>query len=497
VKQSQRIVKNAIFGIGGSAVGGLIYLATVLKIARSVSVTEFGKYSFVLAFAMFVSNVADSGLPRMLTRAVARDREELLPVAGATFSLIWILSGAVCLLVCIVAPFLHFGTDVKIAMVGMSLATLAAFHGSGYGAILRAYEDNELVQTGFVLHKLSLFVFVYLALKLNLTLFGFVAAHLITNILLWAFYEVLVSRMYARISLRFDIALWKKLLLDALPLGGSVMLRQLALQMDVLVLTWLSNLTVVGLFSGPYRISTALRIVPQALSTPLFPLFSRTAHSSKERFTEVYQLSVKFFLIVSIPIAVFFVSWSGPILRTALGRKYLPAIPAMQLLGIGLVPFFLSTLFQYLFAALGEQKRFFVSTCTTSILRLVLLVTLIPTLGLIGPPIAFLCSEILVVGIWVLQLHRLGFSSRFLHISWRPLVSGAIMCVLLFTCSETTPPTQRGAIAIVAMLLYGGLLFVLRAFTPEEISHVREGISFIAPFVQTWSKRLTRARKID
>ena len=42
------------------------------------------------------------------------------------------------------------------------------------------------------------------------------------------------------------------------------------------------------------------------------------------------------------------------------------------------------------------------------------------------------------------------------------------------------------------MLLYGSLLFVLRAFTPEEISHVREGISFIAPFVETWSKRFTR-----
>ena len=492
MKQSQRIVKNAIFGIGGSAIGGLIYLATIVKIARSVSVTEFGKYSFVLAFAMFVSNVADCGLPRILTRAVARDREELLPVAGATFSLIWVLSGAMCLLVCVVAPFLHFVSDVKIAMVGMSFATLAAFHGSGYGAILRAYEDNELVQTGFVLHKVSLFVFVYLALKLNLSLFGFVAAHLITNIALWVFYKLLVARMYAKIPLRFDVVLWKELLLDALPLGGSVMLRQVALQMDVLVLTWLSNLTIVGLFSGPYRISTALRIIPQALSTPLFPLFSRTAHHSKERFTEVYQLSVKFFLLVSIPIAAFFISWSGPILRTALGRKYLPAIPAMQLLGIGLIPFFLSTLFQYLFAALGEQKRFFFSTCTSSALRLLLLITLIPTLGLIGPPIAFLCSEMTVVGIWVVQLHRLGFPVRFLQISWRPLVSGAVMCVLLFTFRETASPALRGGIAIAAMLLYGGLLFVSRALTSEEISHVREGISFISPFIEAWSKRLRR-----
>jgi O-antigen/teichoic acid export membrane protein len=497
MKQSQRIVKNAIFGIGGSAIGGLIYLATVLKIARSVSVTEFGKYSFVLAFAMFVSNVADSGLPRMLTRAVARDREELLPVAGATFSLIWVLSGVMCLLVCLVAAFLHFGTDVKIAMVGMSFATLAAFHGSGYGAILRAYEDNELVQVGFVLHKLFLFVFVYIALSLNFALFGIVAAHLITNVLLWVFYELLVSHMYAKIPLRFDTGLWKKLLLDSVPLGGSVMLRQLTLQMDVLILTWLSNLTIVGLFSGPYRISMALRIIPQALSTPLFPLFSRTAHSSKERFTEVYRLSVKFFLIVSIPIAAFFVSWSGPILKAALGRKYLPAIPAMQLLGIGLIPFFLSTLFQYLFAALNEQKRFFISTCTSAMLRLVLLVTLIPTLGLIGPPVAFLCSEMLVVGLWVLQLHRLGFSFELWHTIWRPLVGGAIMCVLLFTFNEGFGTIARGGIAIGAMVLYGGLLFVFRTFTPEEISHVREGIGFIGPFVKTWSKRLIRSRAID
>ena len=270
------------------------------------------------------------------------------------------------------------------------------------------------------------------------------------------------------------------------------MLRQVALQMDVLVLTWLSNLTIVGLFSGPYRISTALRIIPQALSTPLFPLFSRTAHYSKERFTKVYQLSVKFFLLVSIPIAAFFISWSGPILRTALGRKYLPAIPAMQLLGIGLIPFFLSTLFPYLFAALGEQKRFFFSTCTSSALRLLLLITLIPTLGLIGPPIAFLCSEMTVVGIWVVQLHRLGFPVRFLQISWRPLVSGAVMCVLLFIFRETSSPALRGGIAIAAMLLYGTLLFVSRALTSEEISHVREGISFISPFIEAWSKRLRR-----
>src|SRR5207237_1642787 len=91
----------------------LLSPTTSLTIDDSVSVADFGKYSFVLAFAMFMSNVADSGLPRMVIREIARDRERLVPVVGAAASLIWVISGIMCVLVALVVPFLHLGTDVK------------------------------------------------------------------------------------------------------------------------------------------------------------------------------------------------------------------------------------------------------------------------------------------------------------------------------------------------------------------------------------------------
>jgi O-antigen/teichoic acid export membrane protein len=234
MKQSQRIVKNAFFGIGGSLIGGLVYLATILIIARAVSVREFGEYSFVLAFAMFVNNIADSGLPRMLIREVAKDREGFVPVAGATFSLIWVISGVMCFLVCLVVPFLRFGADVKVSAIVMSFATMATFHAAGYSAVLRAFEDNELVHFGFVLHKVLLFGFVFLSIKLHFGLLGFVVAHLIASVLLWNLNHLMVSRFCARVPLDFSVPVWKELILSSLPLGGGVMLRQLALQLDVL-----------------------------------------------------------------------------------------------------------------------------------------------------------------------------------------------------------------------------------------------------------------------
>jgi len=490
MKQSQRIVKNAFFGIGGSVIGGLVFLATVLIIAHAVSVREFGKYSFVLAFAMLVNNVADSGLPRMLVREVAKDREGFVPIAGATFSLIWVISGAMCLLVCLIVSFLHFGTDVKISVIVMSFATLATFHGAGYAAVLRAFEDNELVHFGFVLHKVFLFGFVYLSIKLHFELLGFVVAHLIASVFLWNFYHLMVSRFCARVPLYFNIPLWKMLVRSSLPLGGGVMLRQLAFQLDILVLTWMTNLTAVGLFSGPYRISMALRIIPQTLSIPLFPLYSRTAHLSPTRFEEVYRMSLKFFLLISIPVASFFMAWSEPILKIALGPKYLPAIPAMQLLGLGLIPFFLSTLFQYLFAALDEQKRFLASTCVGSGLRLLLLFLLIPSFGFIGPAIAFLCAETVIVSIWIFQLAQLGFAAHIASTMWRPFLAGVIMCAILFLGHETQLIITRIGIAALAIGAYLLVLFALRTFSSKEIHHVREGIGFVSPFIESWTKKL-------
>ena len=489
MKQSQRIVKNAVFGILASLISGLVYLATVMIIAHKVSVVEFGKYSFVLAFAIFFQLVADAGLPRMMIREIAKNPEGFAPLVGAAVSLIWLVSGAVCLLVALIVPFLHFGMDVKVSALVMSFATLATFHAAGYSAVLRAFEDNELNYLGYVLHKILLLGLILLAIRFQTGLVGFVSAHLVSNLLLWYFYHIVVSHLYSRISLRIDVPLWKSLIVAALPMGGGVMLRQLALQLDILILTWMTNLTTVGLFSGPYRISMALRVIPQTLSLPLYPLYSRTAHLSPERFREAYQWSMKFFALISIPFAAFFVAWSKPILRLALGDKFLPALPAMQLLGLGLVPFFLSTLFQYLFAALDQQRRFLISTCVGSALRILLLIILIPTFGFVGPAIAFVCAETVIVGIWMFQLTRLGFPANLGNVIWRPLAAGLAMAFILLAVQES-PLLWQLCVGAFSLLLYGVILIALKTFSIEEIRHAREGIAFVSPFIESWAKKL-------
>jgi O-antigen/teichoic acid export membrane protein len=493
MKQSQRIVKNAVIGVVAGVIGGLVYLATTIAIARNhnVSIAEFGKYQWVLAFAMIAQLVADSGLPRMMIREIAKDPECVGKITGAAAGLIWAISLVVCLVVGVIALFLPFGNDMKIAVMLMTLATLCTFHGAGYSAVLRAFEDNELNYLAFILQKILLLCFILVMLHFRTGMVGFVSAHLLSNIFMWTFYHFLVSKFYTKVKLKIDLPLWKELFFSAVPMGGGVMLRQLAMQIDIFVLGLMTSMQTVGLFSGPYRLSWSLRTIPQTLSLPLYPLYSRTAHFSPSRFGDVYRQSLKFFTLLSVPFAVFFVAWSKPLLTLALGARFLPALPAMQLLGLGLIPFFISTLFQYLFAALDAQKSFFVTTMIGSVLRVALLLSLIPHYNYVGPAIAFVCAETLTVGLWVFQMHKLGYPAHLGNVFWRPLAAGAAMASVLYLCVESSLVWQIAG-AGLSVLAYGAVLFALRTFSSEEISQAREGIAFVSPFVASWAKKLRR-----
>jgi O-antigen/teichoic acid export membrane protein len=493
MKQSQRIVKNAVIGIAAGVIGGLVYLATTVAIAhnRNVSLAEFGEYQWVLSFAMIAQLVADSGLPRMMIREIAKDPECVGTITGASAALIWVISLAVCLLVGVIAIFLPLRADVKIAVMLMTFATLATFHAAGYSAVLRAFEDNELNYLGFILQKILLLVFILVMLHVKTGLIGFVVAHLVSNVLLWNFYHILVSRFYTKVKLRVDLPLWKELFFSAIPMGGGVMLRQLAMQIDIFVLGLMTNMQTVGLFGGPYRLSWSLRTIPQTLSLPLYPLYSRTAHFSPLRFGDVYRQSLKFFTLISVPFATFFIAWSKPVLTLALGTKFLPALPAMQLLGLGMVPFFMSTLFQYLFAALDAQKSFLVSTSIGSILRVVLLVSLIPPFHFVGPAIAFVCAETVTVGMWIFQMHKLGYSSNLVSMLWRPVAGGTAMALVLYLFLNSALVWQIVGAAL-SLVIYALALLAFRTFSSEEIHHAREGFAFVSPFVASWSKKLRR-----
>ncbi len=484
MKQSQRIVKNVLAGGIAVGIGGVLQLLAVVLIARSVSVGEFGTYSFILAFAMFVGLLADSGLSNILVRELSTQPERKAEIFGAALSLIWLLSIAGEILILGIIPFLHFSLETKLLIALMGVATLTQFHCSGYTAALQAHEDNELQSLGFLLHKVAFLGCIYAAIVAGWGLLGIVLGHVIPNLILWTYFRRVVVHRYGRPKLHWNPSLWKHILTHSLPVGGAGIMRVLAQQVDILVLTWLTNVITVGLFSGPYRISMAFLFIPQTMSVPLYPMYSRLAKEPERRpdLEDAYQRSIKFFLLAALPVAVLFLMSSERVITTILGPTYAGAVPAMQWLAVGFVPFFLASPFPFLLAALHEQRFLLVSAAISLAMRIGLNFALVPYLGSVGTCLAFIASETLTVALWMGKLSRLGFRSHFAAVFWRPLLAGGVMGAMLYF-AKSHSLILFGLMALLSVLVYVTAVLKLRVLSPKDIELTREGLGFLKPFL--------------
>ena len=483
MKQSQRIVKNVFADGLAVGLGGVLQLAAVALVARSVGVAQFGTYSFILAFAMFFQLLADSGLSNILIRELARAPERLGEILGAALSLIWLLSVAVFLLIVLVVSFLHFPYWIKTLTVLMGASTLAQFHAMGYGSVLRAREENDLHAIGFFLHKVLFFALIVAGLKAGYALPGVVMAHFIPNLFQWGFYRWIVHRRYIHPHMICNVAVWKYLLTHSAPVGGAAILRLLSQQVDVFVLTWLRDLRTVGLFAGPYRLSLALRFIPQTLSMPLYPMYSRLAHdpNGREQLHLAYVRSVKFFFIIGLPVTILYAGFAGTMIDLLLGPKYHEALSAMRWIGAAFLPFFVSNPLPFLLTALEDQRFVLWTSVAAIIVRISLDFTLIPPLGFVGPCVAFFASEVILLAVMTVRLSWCGFRLPLVPVVWKPLTAAAAMSLALLPFLHAGIPAMLASM-VAALAVYGVVLLKIGVFSAEELKLAKEGLGFMKPF---------------
>lgn len=268
------------------------------------------------------------------------------------------------------------------------------------------------------------------------------------------------------------------------------MVRLLAQQVDVMILSWLTDITTLGLFSGPYRISMALRFIPQTLAIPLYPMYSRLGArpEAKPELQAAYERSVKFFILAGFPIATFYFVFSAKLITLLLGDKYQVALPAMQLLGVAFLPFFVSSPFPFLLTALDRQRYLLVTSLFSLGLRIGLNFLLIPFTGYMGPCIAFLSSETLMLIIWSGKLNRLGFPLSLVGVVWRPLAASLCIGVGLYFVKGLSI-LWLVPVSLAAFLIYLLILLLLGTFSKSDLKLAKEGLGFLEPFLAKWSRQ--------
>ncbi|WP_296043971.1 flippase [uncultured Alteromonas sp.] len=469
-----RVLKNLVMVFASEGVGGLLSFIIVLLAARLLGVEQFGVFSYILAITSVCQLVADFGLTNLIVREVAKDTSKAQYIMSNVLTLAWGLSAVILALVTLISLVSLTTAEQQSAAIIMGVAVLATYHSVVYSSVCRAFEQMSYNAISFVVHKVILLGLIYLFYHWSVfssSLLAICTAYLVANLCQYAYFYLVVRARFIRFGFGRDFAFAWQLLKDAVPIGASMVIRRLTLQVDTLLLGVLATASAVGLFSAAYKVVQVVDMIPFAICLPLFPAMSRMASKEPDKLPAFFSLTLTGFLLVSIPLCGYVFVSAGNLIELFYGQTFVSAVPALRILAFAIIGLFVNMLLSYVFMALGKQRFYLLAAMSCLIVNALVDVLLIPRMGATGAAWGTLLGELSYFLLCIVFLSRVQLAYAWLTQLARPV----LLCAAISWVAYQLPPqgvAEQILFSVVYVVSYVFGLFVLRVLKPAEVKRV-------------------------
>jgi len=462
------MARNAAFVLGAQVALKALALLFNIYVVRRLGAAHFGQYSAIIAYVSIFAIFTDWGMAPYSVREMAEDCRKTSWLLPNIVAIRLVLS----LIIIVIAPLsAHWlGKDHEMVM-GTLIASagllIYAFQGPLDSALV-ARERLDYTAAFSVVNQLVFWGLGVLLLTKGMGSIGLIIASLIgmAVVALLSGWVLSHDREISRLTL--SLRTWPRLLLDALPFGVFDIADVFIVRFDTVLMSLALTNAAVGWYSAPYTLINMMLLVAQSIAIAMYPSMVRGHKADPSSLIDVARRSIKYLLIICLPIAVGGTILAKPIILTLYTDEFANSVPVLQFMLWALPSLFLLEVLGRMANTLhlerAAAKTNIINACITVVLNL----ALIPTLGVIGGALA------LVVGraIRLIQFWRLIGNERLIGKHWKPLsrvaLAAAFMGVAVFLLRNANLFLCIGCGAMV----YGGLLVALRAVDRNELQLV-------------------------
>ena len=231
-----------------------------------------------------------------------------------------------------------------------------------------------------------------------------------------------------------------------------------------------------------------INILPSTFTIALFPILSRYAAGAPDALLRAYVKSMKYLVIIAMPLMIFSFVYADFIILVFGGEKYLPESAIALRLIIGFLPLsFINNVTHYVLIAVNQQKfltRAFVLGAAFNISANLLF---IPTFSYRASAIITIFSELALLIPFYIGVRKHVGRVDWIDLLWRPIGATGVMALLIWLLDATlTACLGVWSFAIIipaALLAYLVTLVATRTFNADD----REMLGLLLPrrFQQT------------
>ncbi|MEK7464425.1 MAG: flippase [Patescibacteria group bacterium] len=459
----QMVVKNFAWLSIGNLGSRFLKVFITLYIARRLGAESYGIFSYALGLASFFVFFRNTGIDVILTREVAKKREDEHSFFSTAF---WIEIGLLLitvLLVLFVAPFFSKISAATVLLPIVALIIIFDDLRDMFVAFFRGKEKMELEALVMVVANLTLVVFGFLVLRLYPTPYALTVVYAISSVSCVFIASIFLRSFVKGIVRNFNKNLIKPILRSALPIGIAGLAGTLLFNVDIVMLGWWRTAQEIGLYSAAQKTAGILTLLPVVISTAILPVFSRFVHEQKEeKIRSTTETTLGILLMIAIPLVV-----GGIILRQSLvgfifGSEYILAANAFAIILISIPASYVMPIFYNLIFAFDKQVKSVGYSIVASLFNVIFSFLLIPKYGIMGAAIATAGTTILYVALmW--RLARKISNFRILPRPFKALFAALVMGIVVFLLQWMSVPI------LINIAISAGIYFLLLHLLKEKM----------------------------
>ncbi|MCL6432210.1 MAG: oligosaccharide flippase family protein, partial [Anaerolineae bacterium] len=423
---ARRVAKNTVVPLALQLLNKGVDMVFAMLMLRLLGPGDAGKYAFAVYVAVLLEVVTNFGLNTLLTREVARNREDANAYLWNTTILRLGLAAAAAPLLALFLLIYRPAGDTTLAIILLALGLVPSSISAGLSAVFMAF---EVMVIPAVVSSVTTVLKVALGAAALLVGWGFVGlagTSIAVNTVTMAILLALVATLFFRPHRERRPGLPRRMALEAYPLMINHLLATLFFKVDYFILERLWGSAVVGWYSVSYKLVDAIGIIPPTFTMAIFPIMSRFAASSRESLYRAYLLSIKLLFSLGLLIALVCTIVAYPLTRLIGGAAYLPhSAIALQIIVWYMPLGFINSVTQYVLIALDQQrfltKAFAIGLACGVAANLVL----IPSYGYRAAAAVHVFSEAALLVPFYVGVRKHLSPIPWLRLCWRPTAAAA------------------------------------------------------------------------
>ena len=477
----------------GKVLVALLGLA-VVKIGTSyLSVEGYGEYVIVYEFLAFFGIAADLGLFTIAVKEMSENEKNIPKILGNILSLRSILV-VVTMLAAIGAVFLmptYEGTRVPLGVAIASLTVLLTILNGTISSVLQTKLQMHFASLTTVLGKI-----VSVGFMLYVVFYGFpqdtetgfymlLVAGILGALIMFISTSYFVRKI-TPIHYRFDLDLWKEVLVKSLPYGLALILNTIYFRIDLILISVMRGQAEVGIYGVSMKMLEHFAILPLYFMNSVLPVLTKAIKENSEKYKKIISHAFDFLAALSIPMVVGGVVLAYPIIFIVSTPEFLTRVNegfygsdrAFQILIFALMFQFLNVLFAFILIAVNKQTKLLYINAACVIFNIVTNLIFIPMYGFRGAAVTSVLSEMFIlVATYIVAKRYLKFSINFVNLGkivFSALVMGGAIYLLEPIMYEYVQNWGVLLLVPIGMVIYAGMLFATKTITKETLDLLKK-----------------------